>query len=156
MHIESEITVQRSQSDVFDHLARAERLPEYVVEFAWVRQASDGEPSRGTTYEYKMARGQAEGTFEWTEFEPHSRLAWHGPPAKAGGGSMEPAGWWELSEAGGATRLKLVMAPKPGGLFRLMAPLMSRSMRKGNARALELLKQQLESGQSAPAPEPPS
>ena len=69
---------------------------------------------------------------------------------------MEPAGWWELSEAGGATRLKLVMAPKPGGLFRLMAPLMSRSMRKGNARALELLKQQLESGQPAPAPEPPS
>ena len=156
MHIESEITVQRSQSEVFDHLARAERLPEYVVEFAWVRQASDGEPSRGTTYEYKMARGPAEGTFEWTEFEPSSRLAWHGPPAKAGGGSMEPAGWWELSEAGGATRLKLVMAPKPGGLFRLMAPLMSRSMRKGNARALELLKQQLESAQPAPAPEPPS
>jgi hypothetical protein len=37
-----------------------------------------------------------------------------------------------------------------------MAPLMSRSMRKGNARALELLKQQLESAQPAPAPEPPS
>jgi hypothetical protein len=61
---------------------------------------------------------------------------------------MEPAGWWELSDEGTGTRVKLVMAPKPGGLFKLMAPLMSGSMRKGNAQALERLKQQLESGSS--------
>jgi len=134
---------------VFDYIARAERLPEYVVEFAWCRQASEGEPTRGTTYEYKMSRGQAEGTFEWTEFEPHTKLAWHGPPAKSGPGTVEPAGRWELTDAGAGTRVKLVMAPKPGGLFKLMAPLMSKGMRKGNARALERLKQQLE---SAPRP----
>jgi uncharacterized protein YndB with AHSA1/START domain len=151
VQIESEITVERPRTEVFDHIARAERLPEYVKDFAWVRQASGGEPAQGTTYEYKMARGPADGTFEWTEFEPHSRLAWHGPPAKAGPGSMEPAGWWELSDAGAGTRVKLVMAPKPGGLFRLMAPLMSKSMRTGNAQALTRLKQQLESGQSSQA-----
>jgi hypothetical protein len=38
------------------------------------------------------------------------------------------------------------MAPKPGGLLKLMAPLMSSGMRKGNARALELLKEQVEGG----------
>jgi hypothetical protein len=96
-----------------------------------------------------MQRGQAEGTFDWTEFEPHSRLAWHGPPAKAGPGSMEPSGWWELSDDGGATRVKLVMTPKPGGLFKLLAPLMSGGMRKGNARALQRLKERVERG--APA-----
>jgi hypothetical protein len=32
-----------------------------------------------------------------------------------------------------------------------MAPLMSSSMRKGNARALELLKQQVESGATPPS-----
>ncbi len=146
MRIESEIDIARPRAEVFDYIAHAERLPEYVTEFAWVKQASDGEPHAGTTYSYKMARGQAEGTFDWTEFEPHSRLAWHGPAAKAGPGSMEPSGWGELSEAGDGTHVKLVMAPKPGGLFRLMAPFMSMGMRKGNASALGRLKQQLERG----------
>ena len=86
----------------------------------------------------------AEGTFDWTEFEPGSRLAWAGPAAKAGPGSMEPAGWWELSDTGSGTRVKLVMTPQPGGLFKLMAPLMAMSMRKGNAAALERLKGKLE------------
>jgi uncharacterized protein YndB with AHSA1/START domain len=144
VQVESEVTIERPRPEVFDHIARAELLPQYVSEFAWVKQLSSGEPRQGTTYGYKMARGQAEGTFEWAEFEPHSHLAWHGPPAKAGPGSMQPAGWWELSDAGQGTRVKLVMAPTPGGLFKLMAPLMSRGMRRGNERALSRLKQQLE------------
>jgi polyketide cyclase/dehydrase/lipid transport protein len=129
---------------VFAYLARGEDLPRYVDEFATVSQISDGQPALGTEYSYKMKRG-ASGTFEWTEFQPGSRLAWHGPPAKAGPGSMEPSGWWELSSEGEGTRVKLVMTPKPGGLFKLMAPFMAGGMRKGNARALELLRQQLES-----------
>ena len=64
---------------------------------------------------------------------------------------MEPAGSWALSDEGQGTRVTLVMAPKPGGLFKLMAPLMSGTMRKGNARALERLKRQLEGG-ATPAP----
>ena len=151
MHVEAETTVARPRSEVFDYIARAERLPEYVTDFAWVRQESEGEPALGTRYSYKMERGSAEGTFDWTEFEPHSRLAWHGPPAKAGPGSMEPSGWWELGETGGATRVKLVMTPKPGGLFKLFAPLMSRGMKKGNEKALGLLKQRLE-GSTPPQP----
>jgi uncharacterized protein YndB with AHSA1/START domain len=155
MHLEEQTTIERPRAEVFDYLARAERLPEYVDAFAWVRQASEGEPALGTQYSYKMARGQAEGTFEWTEFEPPSRLAWHGPPAKAGVGTMEPAGWWELTEEGGRTGVRFVMTPKPGGLFKLLAPLMTSSMRKGNAKALEQLKQRLEGG-AQPAGAPPS
>ena len=150
MHLEADTTVERPRPEVFAYLARAEHLPEYVTQFDWVRQASEGAPALGTAYSYKMSRGQAEGTFEWTEFEPHSKLAWHGPPAKAGGGSMEPAGWWELSDEGSGTHVKLVMTPTPGGLLKLMAPFMSRGMRKGNAESLERLKQRLESGQPAP------
>jgi uncharacterized protein YndB with AHSA1/START domain len=144
MHIESEITVERPRAEVFDYIARGERLPEYVTDFAWVKQESDGEPALGSSYSYEMQRGQVKGTWEWIEFEPHARLAWHGPPAKSGPGSMEPSGRWELSDAGQGTRVKLVMTPKPGGLFKLMAPLMSMGMRKGNASALERLKQRLE------------
>jgi uncharacterized protein YndB with AHSA1/START domain len=150
MHIEAQTTIARTRSEVFAHIARAERLPEYVTQFAWVRQVSPGDPGRGTQYAYKMSRGQAEGTFEWTEFDPPSRLAWHGPPAKAGPGSMEPSGWWELSEQGTSTQVKLVMTPKPGGLFKLLAPLMTGAMRKGNAEALGKLKQQIEGTASTP------
>jgi uncharacterized protein YndB with AHSA1/START domain len=144
MHVEAETTVDRPRAEVFDYIAHAERLPEYVTQFAWVKQDSEGEPQHGTRYSYKMEQGQAEGTFDWTEFEPHSRLAWHGPPAKAGPGSMEPSGRWELTDEGAGTRVKLVMTPKPGGLFKLMAPLMSFGMRKGNAQALERLKANIE------------
>jgi uncharacterized protein YndB with AHSA1/START domain len=144
MHVEAETTVARPRAEVFAYLSRAERLPEYVTEFAWVKQDSEGEPAAGTSYSYKMARGPAEGTFEWTEFEPTSRLAWHGPPAKAGPGTMEPSGWWELTDSDGGTRVKLVMTPTPGGLFKIVAPLMTMGMRKGNAKALQRLRQQLE------------
>src|SRR5437763_919827 len=144
MHVESEITVARPRGEVFDYIERAESLPDYVKDFAWVKQEGEGAPTRGTSYSYKMTRGQAEGTFEWTEFEPPARLAWHGPPAKSGPGTMEPSGWWEFADEGAGTRVKLVMTPKPGGLFKLMAPLMSFGMRKGNAQALERLKAQIE------------
>jgi len=146
LHVESETTVARPPREVFAYIARAEKLPDYVEDFAWVKQESPGEPALGTEYSYEMKRGQASGTFKWTEFQPDSKLAWAGPPAKAGPGSMEPSGWWELTQDGEGTRVKLVMTPKPGGLFKLMAPFMGGSMRKGNEKALGLLKQQLESG----------
>jgi hypothetical protein len=43
------------------------------------------------------------------------------------------------------------MAPKPGGLFKLLAPLLAAGMRRGNTDALQRLKQQLESQPAAPA-----
>jgi uncharacterized protein YndB with AHSA1/START domain len=145
MHIETETTVRRPPEEVFDYIAHGEHLPEYVTDFASVEQASpEGPPSLGTTYRYKMGRGPAEGTFEWTEFERPRALAWHGPPARAGLGSMEPSGRWELSPEGGGTRVRLVMTPEPGGLFKLLAPLMAGGMRKGNAKALQLLRERLE------------
>ena len=144
MEIESEITIGRAAADVFEYVAHAEDLPDYVTDFETVRQESEGEPAVGTRYSYTMTRG-AVGTFEWTEFEPGTRLAWHGPAVKAGPGSMEPAGRWEFRPVSEGTRVKLVMAPTPGGLFKLLAPFMAAGMRKGNEAALERLKQRLES-----------
>lgn len=143
MRIESETTVNRPPQEVFDYIAHAEYLPEYVTDFTSVSQVGEGEPGPGTQYRYTMSRG-ANGTFQWTRFEPTSRLEWEGPAVKTGPGSMQPAGWWELSEADGSTRVRLVMAPTPGGLFKLLAPLMAAGMRKGNANALERLRRRLE------------
>jgi uncharacterized protein YndB with AHSA1/START domain len=143
MRVESEITVNRSPREVFEYVAHAEYLPDYMSDFESVSQSSEGEPGVGTQYRYRMKRG-AEGTFEWTRFERPSRLAWEGPSVKLGPGSMQPAGWWEISESGPGTNLKLVMAPTPGGLFKLLAPVMAAGMRRGNGQALERLKQQVE------------
>lgn len=149
MRVEAEITIDRAPQDVFDYIARAEYLPQYVSDFDSVSQSSEGEPGVGTQYRYRMKRG-AEGTFEWTRFDRPSHLAWEGPAVKVGPGSMQPAGAWEISEAGGGTAVKLVMAPTPGGLFKLLAPFMAAGMRKGNAQALERLKQQVEQGGAQP------
>ncbi len=143
MQIESEITVNRPAQEVFDYIAHAEYLPKYVSDFESVAQDGEGDPGIETMYRYRMRRG-AEGTFKWTRFEPNSYLAWEGPPVKQGPGSMRPTGWWRMSEEADGTRVQLVMAPEPGGLFKLLAPLMAAGMRRGNAQALERLKQQLE------------
>src|SRR5437588_9263407 len=145
MRVESEIAVARSRTEVFAYLRDAERLPEYMTEFATVEQVSEGSPRVGTQYRYRMARGQAEGTFEWTKFVPSAHLAWGGPAVSAGLGSMQPAGWWDLSDGpGGTTQVKLVMAPSPGGLFKLLAPFMAAGMRKSNEQSLANLKERLE------------
>jgi uncharacterized protein YndB with AHSA1/START domain len=150
VRIESEITVARPRAEVFAYLGRAERLPEYMTEFATVEPVSEHPPRMGAQYRYRMARGQAEGMFEWTKFVPSSHLAWSGPAVKAGLGSMQPAGWWDLSDGpGGGTVVKLVMAPEPGGLFKLLAPFMAAGMRKENEQALQRLKDRLEEGPSS-------
>src|SRR5436190_15881685 len=148
IHTEAEITVNRPQAEVFDYIAHAERLPDYVDDFESVTHEEPGEPAQGHVYSYKMKRG-AEGTFEWSEFTPNERLAWNGPPAKLGPGSMKPSGRWELSDEGGATHIKFVMTPEPGGLFKLMAPFMKRGMSKGNNAAIQKLKANLENGSDA-------
>lgn len=144
IHTEAEITINRPRSEVFEFLTQGERLPEYIDDFETVTHEEPGEPGRGHVYSYKMKRG-AEGTFEWKEFQPHDKLAWSGPRVKQGPGSMRPVGHWQLSDEGSGTHVKLVMEPEPGGLFKLMAPLMKMQMTKGNDRALHNLKRILES-----------
>jgi uncharacterized protein YndB with AHSA1/START domain len=145
IHTEAEITIKRPRGEVFDYLAHAERLPEFVDDFESVTHEEPGDPARGHVYSYKMKRGGVQGTFEWTEFQPNDRLAWSGPAAKSGPGSMKPSGWWELSDEGADTHVKFVMTPEPGGLFKVLAPFMKRGMHKGNAAAMQRLKARLES-----------
>lgn len=143
MHRSAQITVARPRADVFEYLADAERLPDYAGDFVWVKQLSAGPPGDGTEYVYQMKRG-IHGTFHRSEYTPHTTLAWAGPPAKSGPGTMAPAGRWELSDAAGGTQITLVMAPVPGGLLRLAAPMIFRSIGAGLPDALRRLKQRLE------------
>lgn len=143
MNLESEIEISRPRHEVFDYLAHGEYLPEYAADFTSVEQTSGGEPGPGTQYAYRMKRG-TEGTFRRTVYEPHSKLAWQGPPAKSGPGTMAPSGSWELSDTKGGTLVKLVMSPTPGGLLRLLAPIISKNIANELPTALVRLKERLE------------
>lgn len=145
MRVEAEINVARPRTEVYAYLLRGECLPEYMSDFETVQQVTPGEAKTGTEYSYRMGRG-ARGSFEWTKLVPNSHLAWSGPPVKAGPGSMQPAGWWDLSDSAGETRVQLVMAPQPGGLLKLLAPFMAAAMRRSNEEALARLKERLEQG----------
>lgn len=144
MQVDAETIVARPCAEVFTYLSHAEHMPEYMPEFASVEQASRGQPGAGTRYRYTLARGETRGTFEWTRFERDSHLAWRGPKVKAGPGSMQPAGWWEISPCAEGTRVKLVMAPTPGGLLKVLAPFLAAGLRKGNEQTLRRLKVRLE------------
>jgi uncharacterized membrane protein len=143
IHVEREIEIERPPERVFDYLAHGENLPRWMDEFTSVEQVSEGPPTLGTTYRYKMKRG-AESTFEWEQFETGRRLAWHGPPAGGALGKLEPKGTWELEGAGPTTRVRMTMDPEPSGLLKLMAPLMARAIRKGSVKDFERLKGILE------------
>ena len=52
---------------------------------------------------------------------------------------MEPSGWWELSESGDGTAVKLVMTPKPGGLYSL-APVLSNETLVGREKLTDMQK----------------
>jgi uncharacterized protein YndB with AHSA1/START domain len=152
--VQSDTDIARPASEVFAFLADGENMPRWMDVFETVRKASDGPIGRGTTYEYKMARrGKAESTFEWSEYDPNRKLAWHGPPVSAGAGSLEPSGDYVLEEHNGTTHVTMRMHPKTTGLLSLMSPLMARSMRKKAAENMQRLKDVLESEWAAePAP----
>jgi hypothetical protein len=57
---------------------------------------------------------------------------------------MAPSGTWELSNIEGGTRVNLVMSPTPGGLLRVMTPVISKSVARELPASLTRLKQRLE------------
>jgi uncharacterized protein YndB with AHSA1/START domain len=143
MHLEAQIDISAPRTEVFDYLAHGEYLPEYASDFVWVRRILGAEPGLDAEYAYKMKRG-TEGTFRHAVYEPHLRLVWRGPPARSGPGTMAPSGTWELTDIEGGTRVNLVMSPTPGGLLRVMAPFISKSVARQLPASLTRLKQRLE------------
>ncbi len=148
LDISREIEVGRPPGEVFDYLAHGENMPSWMDEFVEVRQLSEGPPARGTTYSYKMKRG-ADSTFEWTQFEPSRKLAWHGPPAGSGLARVEPQGNWTLEPSGGGTLVRMTMNPELHGIMKLFGPVMARQIRKGSEDDFQRLKANIE--RTAPA-----
>ena len=79
-------------------------------------------------------------TYEVIDYSPRSKLVMK---TSEGPFPMETTYEWEETESG--TRMKLRNRGVPSGFSKVMAPLMSRMMKKANRKDLLLLKEILES-----------
>jgi uncharacterized membrane protein len=142
--VRAEIAVRRPASEVFDYLANAENMPRWMRHFTAVERLGEGPIGPGTEFRFLDNRG-TESTFEWSVYRPASELAWHGPPVRSlPGGSVEPDGCYEIREHDGHTHVEMHMKPQLHGTAKLMAPVISRSIRKTSDEYMLLLKEELE------------
>jgi uncharacterized membrane protein len=139
MAVSVEATVERPPEEVFPLVADGERLPEWMEDFERVEQVSEGPPALGTEYRYKFKRSP-ESSFEWSEFEPGRRVAWSGPPLKTGPGSLQPRGGIDVEPAPEGSLVRVTLDPLPGGVMKVVLPLMRRAMRNGSVQNLSRLK----------------
>jgi hypothetical protein len=101
--------------------------------------AGDGE---GATYRQVLAGPggrRIDGDYRVTVFDPPRRLEFH-----VVAGPARPVGVFELTEAAGSsTRERFALDIKPGGLMKLMTPMITKQMRREVAQ-LDTLKSVLE------------
>lgn len=142
--VEHEVVVRRAVEDVFAYLADMSHIPEWMSEdFTSVTPEASDTGGKGTRYRY-VATGGAQGVWEWSEFDQPTKLAWWGPPAKVGPGSVEGRGEYILSPVGDDTHLVVRIDPKFGGLLRLLAPLSVGQIRRKLPAQMNRLKRVLE------------
>src|SRR5262245_47734086 len=143
MDVRADVEVSRPASEVFQYLADGEKMPRWMKEFTSVEKVGEGPIGPGTEFRYHDKRG-TDSTFEWSQYQPPGRLAWHGAAVKMPGGSVEPDGYYDIHEHDGHTHIEMHMQPQLHGLAKLMRPLMARGMRKSSDEYVKLLKADLE------------
>ena len=134
------ITIARPVSDVFAFLANAENDKQWrggVIEMT--RSSGQGV---GATYRQIVAGPggrRIDADVEITEFVPDQRIAF-----RTTQGPVRPTGSYELQAGEGGTVVTFRLAATLGGIKKLMAPMVAKTMRSEVA-ALTELKRVLES-----------
>ena len=145
MDVFVDVEIDRSASDVFDYLANGENMPRWMTQFLLVEKVTQGPVGPGTEFRYYDTR-DTDSTFEWSVYRPTGHLAWHGEAVRTmPGGSVEPEGFYDLSEHDGRTHVEMHLRPQLHGLAKLMGPMISRRMRKSGSEDIRNLKADLES-----------
>ncbi|MEA2362463.1 MAG: hypothetical protein QOD71_1608 [Thermoleophilaceae bacterium] len=145
MRIEKQVDIQAPPERVFAFLADSENMPQWQTALDQVEQVSPGAPCKGTSYRFASSDPPLESTIEWVEFDENRKLAWHGPPARVGPGSIQFTGSHTLEPLdGGGTRLRSIFETKFGGVLKAIGPLRGRLIAKEIEDDLRRLKSLLE------------
>ncbi|MFN0156267.1 MAG: SRPBCC family protein [Gaiella sp.] len=144
----TEITIDRPPAEVAAFAGDPGNAPRWYVNIKQVEWKTEPPLQVGSELAF-VARFLAKTlvyTYTVAELVPGERLVMR---TAQGPFPMETTYTWEPA-AGGGTRMTLRNRGEPAGFSRLMAPFMTRAMRRANTRDLRALKRLLE---AADAPE---
>jgi Polyketide cyclase / dehydrase and lipid transport len=135
--------IGRPVHDVFTVVIDAGAFASWNPTIAESRRLDSGEITNGSTFEWKL-RG-----FGWVrqhleEFEPDTRVRIVPEMKSLGGGHR-----FTLTDLGGRTRVDHELEMIPKGMFKLMAPMMSRTGRKNLTATADALQRHLETASPA-------
>jgi len=136
---EHTVTINRPLDDVFAFVADKDNDPRWRPGVAEIERVS-GEGS-GASYRQVMNGPMGRkipADFEITRYEVGKRIDF-----RTTAGPVQPSGRFDFVEADGATRLTFALEAQLDGAKKLMAPMVSRSMRS-EVENLDRLKQILE------------
>jgi hypothetical protein len=150
-HIEGEIIINRLVEEVFDVVADERNEPRYNPRLLWVEKLSSGPVGRGTQYRAatKTIGRPVEMTIEFIDYERPRRLGslTHMP-------TMEIQGALTFDPVPEGTRMRWSWELQPGGVLRLLTPLISRIGRRQEQAIWADFKQYLEAQEGSPPRRP--
>ena len=122
-HAEGSITIDRPINEVFDFISDGMNNPK------WRPSVIDIQPISGKTVAFKQGLkgpggGRIDGDYEITENKKNELITF-----QVIAGPARPTGTYKFETIGNSTRLTFVLHFEPKGLFRLMDPMISSSMR---------------------------
>lgn len=141
MKAELTIDIARPPEDVFSYLTHVSNLPAWQSGVRSAELVDDGEPRQGSRFkESRVLLGkELKTTFEITELESPRRFSLH---ALDGPAPFDVS--HDLDDAGGRTRLHVVVEGDPAFLPGFAAGLATRRLEKQVRKDFERLKQILE------------
>lgn len=148
-HIEREILINRPVEEVFDFLADGRNEPQYNPHMLCAEQVPAGPIGCGTQFRTEVtARGRSmEMVYEITAYQHPQRLAMRTIKAAVDVQSTET-----FEAVPGGTLVRWMWEMEPRGVFKLLAPLVSRIMGQRLDTVLTNIKRLLEA-QQTPLPQ---
>ncbi len=139
--IEESIEIKRPVDQVFAYVTDMKNLPKWVSAMQEVEQTSPGQMGTGTTLKgvFKVMGSRMAWTSRVTEYEPNKKWG-----ESISMGSMLSEELLTFDPIAGGTKFNLLFDTKVGGFLKLLAPLMTSSMRKQTKADLTKLKDLLE------------
>jgi carbon monoxide dehydrogenase subunit G len=141
VRFEHSVEIARPVHEVWEYLTDPERVPEWQSSAVSSHQVTDGPMDVGTRLadERRFVGRRARSEVEVTEFDPERLFTLHGLS-----GPVRFTVRHRLSESSGGTRLEVEAEADPGGLGRLMRPVIERAAEHELKGDFERLKQRLE------------
>jgi carbon monoxide dehydrogenase subunit G len=141
VRFELEVEIAKPVHEVWEYLIEPENVPEWQASAVSSHQITDGRMGVGTHLrdERRFLGRRADSEVEVTEFEPERLFTLHGIS-----GPVRFTVRHRLEGRGGHTHLEIQAEAEPGGVGRLMRPMIEHAAAHEIRKDFDRLKQQLE------------